>query len=273
MTLNSTQIDHFRRYIYAFYESAGRTDLPWRQDFNPYKILVSEIMLQQTQVERVIPKFNAFIEKFPDFTSLAEAPVGELIIAWQGLGYNRRVLHLQKAAQTVVVRFHGQLPQESLELLSLPGIGTYTAAAIQAFAFNQPSIVVETNIRTVYIFHFFHGAYKVTDQEILPYIHATLDLNHPREWYSALMDYGTYLKTVVPNPTRQSKKYVRQAPLKGSNREVRGKILKILARNSDQDINQLITLTEIGQERLIPALIQLTDEGFISFSNNRYRLV
>ena len=125
----------FQRLIYHYYQEHGRT-FPWRMTHNPYHILVSEIMLQQTQTERVLDKYEQFIDSFPDFSSLAEAPLREILKVWQGLGYNRRAIALKKIAQTVMTRFHSNLPSSLEALMTLPGIGKATASAISVFAFN-----------------------------------------------------------------------------------------------------------------------------------------
>lgn len=270
--LTPNQVTGFQSFLTWYFKHYGRHDLPWRQGFDPYHVLVSEIMLQQTQVDRVIPKFEAFLEAFPTVSALATATPAAVIRQWQGLGYNRRGLNLHKAAQTIINDFDGQVPSTLPELLKLPGIGPYTAAAIQAFAFNLPTTVIETNIRTVYIYHFFPSAYDVTDADLQPLIEQTLDTKSPRQWYSALMDYGTYLKQVVPNPTRKSKHYVKQSTFKGSNRQLRGLILKLASQgtittasiqsHSDKSV------AEINQ--VIETLIK---EGFIKQEGNAITLI
>lgn len=261
----------FQRFIYRFYHAYGRHHLPWRQNVSPYQILVSETMLQQTQVERVIPKFLAFIDRFPTPEVLAQSSVSEVIRLWQGLGYNRRGLNLQRAAQVLVTQFQGNIPSETEKLLSLPGVGPYTASAIQVFAFNLPQIVIETNIRTVMLYHFFHGAYNVSDQELSLLVEQAMDRENSRHWYSALMDYGTYLKQVIPNPSRQSKHYVKQSRFVGSLRQVRGQILKTIAR-------QPRTETELGIQlpfeptKIDAALSQLISEGFLQRKQGKIQL-
>lgn len=270
--MQGSEVQRFQKHIQRFFAEYGRHDLPWRQNYDPYRILVSEIMLQQTQVDRVIPKFLSFLDQFPNFQSLATAPVSEVIRAWQGLGYNRRGLNLQRAAQHVVRDFNGHLPKSEEDLLNLPGIGPYTAAAIRAFAFNQPSIVIETNIRTVFIYHFFPTQDQVADQELLPLLELTLDRENPRQWYSALMDYGTYLKQVLPNPTRKSKLYSKQSKLEGSNRQVRGLILKALTQESTLTPTELSYRLAMSNSRIEPALHQLLKEGFVEYQADTLRL-
>ena len=156
----------FRKIIYDFYAAAGR-DLPWRRTDNPYLILVSEIMLQQTQVERVIPKYILFTKTFPDLDSLAEAPTRKILELWQGLGYNRRALSLQQCAKTIRKAFQGKIPSQEDTLMRLPGIAKATASEIAAFAFNRPVVFIETNIRTVFLFFFFKDDYAVKDSQLL----------------------------------------------------------------------------------------------------------
>lgn len=261
----------FQSFIHYFYEQYGRHDLPWRLNHDPYRILVSEIMLQQTQVDRVIPKYLAFLARFPTVDALASASVADVIKSWQGLGYNRRGLNLQRAAQKICTDFSGVLPSTSLELQSLPGVGPYTAAAILAFAFNQPSFVIETNIRTVYIHHFFPDRYDVTDQEVLQKIAETVDHTQPRVWYSALMDYGSYLKSVLPNPTRRSTTYVKQSPFATSNRRLRGLIIKSLSEKP-KSLAELAELLTLSSEKVLEIAAILIKEGFIAQSGDTFQL-
>jgi A/G-specific adenine glycosylase len=271
-SLSPVDLSKFRNYIYNYFDRYGRHLLPWRTSYDPYQVMVSEIMLQQTQVDRVIPKFEAFLDQFPTVEVLAAASAADVIKAWQGLGYNRRGLRLQQAAQYLVQHYQGHLPQETDSLLSIPGIGPYTAAAIQAFAFNLPSVVVETNIRTIFIFHFFHEDYNVSDDQIAEAVKVTLDYDQPRLWYSALMDYGSFLKTVVPNPSRKSRHYSKQSRFAGSNRQARGSILKALTQQAPLSLSELQTNTALPVDRLQPALQQLIKEGFIKDNGDNYRL-
>ncbi|MDQ3008753.1 MAG: A/G-specific adenine glycosylase [bacterium] len=270
--MNKTQIAQFQHFINWFHDCYGRHHLPWRQDHNPYHIWVSEIMLQQTQVDRVIPKYLAFMQQFPSVESLAAASVAEIITAWQGLGYNRRGLNLQKGAAYLQATAATNFPQETTQLLAVPGIGPYTAAAIQAFAFNQPSIIIETNIRTVFIYHFFPKRENVTDAEIFELVRATLDGENPRKWYSALMDYGSYVKKSIPNPSRRSKTYTKQSSFVGSNRQVRGQLLKVLAPVTSLSYPELLEQVSFLESRVKPALQQLLKEGFIEYKADQYQL-
>lgn len=205
-------------------------DMPWREDTRPYYVLVSELMLQQTQVARVVPKFLEFIEMFPDIETLALADLSDVLRLWQGLGYNRRAKYLHDSAKMIAQDFNGMFPESETDILKLPGVGKNTAGAIRAYSFNQPSIFVETNIRTVYIHHFFADNFAVDDKQIIEKIEATIDRVHPREFYWSLMDYGSWLKAHGVKNIAHSKHYKKQTPLKGSLREMRGEIVRRITR-------------------------------------------
>ncbi len=264
-----SEISSFRKKIYGYYRGHGRT-LPWRKTRNPYRVLVSEIMLQQTQVERVLEKYAEFTKTFPDFRMLAKAPLKKLLTVWQGLGYNRRALALQTLAHRVVQEHGGKLPSDPATLLALPGIGKYTAGAIAAFAFNKPVVFMDTNIRRVYIHEFFRDRADIHDDEILPFLEQTMDVENPRKWYNALMDYGTMLKKEHANPNRQSAHYTRQSPFENSNRQVRGRILKILVQEAPLSQARIIKKTGMDPERVKKNLAQLLEEGFIKKKGSTY---
>lgn len=253
---------NFRSVVYAYYKKEGRHTLPWRKTHNPYRILVSEIMLQQTQVDRVLPKYKEFLKKFPTIAVLAEAPLGDVLRAWQGLGYNRRAKMLHECAKCVILEHGGRLPRSYDALCTLPGVGPYTAGAVMAFAYNKPTVMIETNIRTVYLHHYFKNKKNVSDAALIPLIEQTLDKKHPREWYSALMDYGAHLKRTVGNVSRKSAHHTMQSKFKGSNREVRGAILRCLA-NKPTSASVLINKTGFSKERITMQLSALKSEGLI----------
>jgi A/G-specific adenine glycosylase len=266
--LSRDQVRRFRDTIYRYYRDHKR-EMPWRQTHNPYHILVSEIMLQQTQVERVMGKYGDFLVKFPDFETLARAPWPEVLAMWQGLGYNRRALSLKRLAQAVMENWGGTLPTREEDLRSLPGIGPPTAGALLAFAFEQPVVFIETNIRRVFLHFFFADQESVTDREILPLVAETLDRQRVRDWYYALMDYGAKLKGDFPNPNRRSAHYARQSPFNGSNRKVRGQILKTLLGEPVSSVEELAKTMGISQARTEAALEQLLAEGFVIRSGER----
>ena len=267
----SESIDKFRQIIYQYY-AEHRREMPWRVSRNPYHILVSEIMLQQTQVGRVLAKYELFISTFPDFDSVCKAPLQEILGVWQGLGYNRRAIALQKICRLVATEYGGVLPSSAETLQTFPGIGPATAGAICAFAFNQPTVFIETNIRRVFIHFFFPNKKRVKDKEILPLVERTLDTGSPRRWYHALMDYGAMLKNEEHNPNRRSAHYNRQAPFQGSNREIRGLILKTLLGKPELPEGELIRAVDKSPERVRPIINQLRKEGFIVKEKNRLKI-
>lgn len=261
----------FVRAVWDHYRAHGRHDLPWRKTTNPYRILVSEIMLQQTQAERVRGYYATFLKQFPSIEALADAPASKVVTAWQGLGYNRRALALHRAAKAVVRDWRGTLPRDEKDLLSLPGIGPYTAGAVRAFAWNKTGTLLETNVRTAYIHHFFKDVENVPDAKLVPVIEATTDSENPREWYWALMDYGAHLKGTVGNVTRRSASYVAQKKFAGSDRQLRGRILRLA-------VSRRITAAHVKEvtgepvARIETLLKALTKEGFLSYTRGTYAL-
>ncbi len=283
----------FQKTILDFYRK-NRRDFPWRPPaltlrksgtLDPYRVLVSEVMLQQTQANRVVPFFVSFIEKFPSVRALAGALRSETLRAWQGLGYNRRALNLKRAAEMVVLNYRGSIPRDAVSLCSLPGVGPYTARAVMAFAWDLPTVFIETNIRTVYLHFFFKNRKNVSDSELLSLISETFPTNkvHPssrssgelcssREWYYALMDYGSFLKKTVGNPNTRSKHYTVQGAFQGSRREVRGAILRqALAKGvisaSDISLPNGVTGTPVAE-----ILRELETEGFLREIAGKFRV-
>jgi A/G-specific adenine glycosylase len=269
--LEGKKILAFRRKVYEYYRTHGR-DLPWRKTDDPYRILVSEIMLQQTQVRRVIEKYDQFIRAFPDVESLARAPLRDILSLWQGLGYNRRALAAKRAAERVVAEYHGRIPAEVHSLTSLPGIGNTTASAICAFAFNQPTVFVETNIRAVFIYNFFGNRREVTDSDIRSLVEHTLDRENPRLWYYALMDYGAALKKGHGNPSRSSAHYRRQARFEGSNRQIRGVILRELLRKGSLSKRALVRQSRVSLNSVRRNLADLEKEGLVVRRGTRFSI-
>jgi A/G-specific adenine glycosylase len=260
--LTPQAIRRFQQRIYAHYRRNKRK-LPWRKTHNPYKILLSELMLQQTQVKRVIEKYGKFLRRFPTIESLARAPLHAILEQWQGLGYNRRALALKRLATIVIDRYDGRLPRTSEALKSLPGVGAATAGAVCAFAFDKPVVFIETNIRSVFIHFFFRNRKDVKDSEILPLVKQTLDAKRPRDWYYALMDYGAMLKEKQPNPGRRSAHYARQSPFEGSVRQVRGMILRAVVKQPRISEDALVKEINRDEDMVRKGLTQLRAEGFI----------
>ena len=264
--MTSEVIQVFQDIIYSYFKQHGRK-FPFRDKIKPYYVLISEIMLQQTQTSTVSEKFLNFIKSFPDFEALSKAPKQKLLKAWQGLGYNRRAIALKTIAEKVVNEYDGKLPDSVETLKKLPQIGKNTAGAIVAFAFNKPTYFIETNIRRVFIYFFFSNKKNVDDKEIISLVEATADNEEPRKWYYALMDYGVMLKKTHPELNKRSAHYRKQAQFKGSNREIRGKILKILLNKKEILMTELETQLNVENKRLISILKQLEKEGFIE--NNK----
>jgi A/G-specific adenine glycosylase len=261
--LSTQEVSGFRRVVYNHFKQHGRA-LPWRETRDPYKIMISEVMLQQTQVMRVIKKYTKFIEKFPDIQTLVAAPLQDVLNIWQGLGYNRRALSLKQLAGRVLRDYRGTIPSDPKTLQTLPGIGNATAHAICVFAHNQPVIFIETNIRTVYIHHFFPKRRNVSDREINPLVEATLDVKHPRKWYSALMDYGGSLKKEYLNPGRRSAHHQIQTPFKGSNRQIRGAVIQLLVERGQCSQQEMIEILQFDTHRVQRNITQLEREGFLT---------
>ena len=261
--------------MWAYYRAHGRHDLPWRKTHDPYKILVSEVMLQQTQVDRVIPFYKKFIKQFPTVKSLAAVPLADVLSAWQGLGYNRRAKLLREAIKemsalqirTYRPKFVGDTLVQDLE--RLPGVGPYTARAVAAFTHNADVVFVETNIRTAVIHHFFnvgHRKSNISDKEIIKILMEVLPKGRAREWYSALMDYGAHLKRSGVRVNARSTQYAKQAKFKGSLRQVRGAILRALT--VDASLTEAVLRRRVGNHQgdasMIPsALASLTRDGLI----------
>jgi A/G-specific adenine glycosylase len=241
----------------------GRHHLPWRKTRSTYRILVSEFMLQQTQVERVLEKYNEFVKIFPTFRSLNSARLSEVLQVWQGLGYNRRALLLKRCAYEIITNHKGRLPRETGILEKLPGIGNTTAAAVTAFVYNSPSILIETNIRTVYFHFFFRNRKKVHDEDLYKIVGLTLDKTNPREWYYALMDYGAMLKRSGINLNRKSAHYAKQSRFNGSTRQIRGKIIRMLVTNGSLSIANLQHDLKLTNSRISRILQTLIKDGLI----------
>ena len=223
-------------------------------------------MLQQTQVERVIPKYEAFLKAFPDVFSLAKASTSSVLALWVGLGYNRRALYLKRTAEAIVELYRGIFPKTEKELQALPGIGAYTAAAICAFAYNQSVVCIETNIRRVYIHEFFPGRDEVSDKELFPHIEASVYHENPRQWYWALMDYGSHLKKSGVNPNRRSAHYAKQSTFIGSVREVRGAVIRLCTTGPISSDTLFSQYKKADNSRVQKAIDSLVKDQMINVS-------
>ncbi len=268
MQLSPKDVTVFQKTIVDHYKKSGRV-FPWRETRDPYAILVSEVMLQQTQAERVVPFFTKWMKQFPTAKVLARVPISAVLKVWQGLGYNRRALNLKHAGEMIVKEYGGKIPVDIQKIDALPGVGPYTAGAIGAFAFNLPSAFIETNIRTVYLCFFFKGRRNVSDAEILEMVEQTLPRS-VRQWYGALMDYGAMLKATVGNPNIHSKSYIKQSVFKGSRRELRGKILRLVTEKGRMTLGDAKKNTNgVSAEEVVS---ELTREGFLKKTGKSFRL-
>ena len=265
MSSTTTQ-QEFIQLVWEYYSDHKRPML-WRDNPHPYWVIVSEIMLQQTQVNRVMIKFPQFIKIFPDFASLSQASLAEVLQVWQGMGYNRRAKYLWHIAQLIEKEYQGVVPRNPEILATFPGIGKATAGSIIAFAYNIPTVFIETNIRRVFIYHFFQDKDEVSDVEIMPLVQSTVSLDNPREWYYALMDYGTYMKRITSNPNKRSKHYTIQSSFEGSNRQIRAQIIRLLLQKP-YTLEELID--SIQDERVISNLKNLIKEEMIVLKEECY---
>ena len=248
-------------------------DLPWRDTHDPYAILLSEVMLQQTQVSRVMGRWEQWLETFPTIADLASAPLPPVLELWQGMGYNRRALNLKRCAEEVVAMHDGVVPSDKKALLALPGIGPSTSAGVRIFAFRQPDMYLETNVRAVFIHELFPGRESVADKELVSLVEATCPQDaRVRAWYYALLDYGAYLKKTMPNPTRRSKHYTRQSKFEGSHQQKRAYLLRRVIDDalSTEDLARDLAQSERASGRQEPSveevraiLDELEREGFV----------
>ncbi|MBI5003988.1 A/G-specific adenine glycosylase [Candidatus Kaiserbacteria bacterium] len=279
----------FQRAVWKHYRADGRHDLPWRQptlklrygkqDFDPYKILVSEVMLQQTQVPRVLEKYKEFLRAFPTVHALARAPLADVLRVWSGMGYNRRAKYLREAAKVIVGEYGGRVPKDAATLRTIPGIGPYTASAVLIFAFNTPDTMIETNIRAAFIYHFASGKAGSTlrglggaerlinDRDLLPLITKAAEGQDPREWHWALMDYGSHLKKIHGNPARKSAHHVRQSKFEGSIRQVRGAILRELHKGPS-----FVKGLPFEKAKVQSALAGLARDGLVKKEKGKWRI-
>lgn len=252
--------------VRGYWKKHGRHDLPWRKTRDPYRVMVSEMMLQQTQVSRVLEKYQEFLKKFPSARALAKAPLSDVLKVWSGLGYNRRGKYLHDAAKVIAKKYKGIVPKDVAALRALPGMGPYTASAVRVFAFDLPDILIETNIRSVFIHHFFEDKKSVRDVDLIPIATKAAQVMDPREWHWALMDYGAHLKKSGVKNNAKSAHYVKQSKFRGSLREVRGAILRELHANRKLD-----TLS-FEKSRIEAALKSLEKDGLVKSSKGKWQI-
>ncbi|MDR2536423.1 MAG: A/G-specific adenine glycosylase [Treponema sp.] len=271
MNLDRRNIETFSDAVYAHYGAAGRV-LPWRENTDPWGVLISEFMLQQTQTERVIPYWKRWTTQWPRPEALHKASLEEALREWSGLGYNRRCRYVKDCARILTEKHDGKVPKTPEKLLPLPGIGAYTAGAIACFAYNYPSIFIETNIRSAVIHFFFADKETVKDAEIFPILEAALDRENPRKWYWALMDYGAALKKTIVNPNRKSANYTKQSRFEGSFRQRRGMVIRSLAYQGPAPMEELCNRTGLESEDLYKALQSLKKEFMVAEEDGIYKI-
>lgn len=266
----------FLTLLHTYYIEHKRDTLPWRKTKGVYRILLSEIMLQQTQVSRVLIKYKEFLDKFPTVKDLAKAPLRDVLTLWQGLGYNRRAKFLHEASKILSETKPKDITYEFLN--SLPGVGQSTAGAVLVFTQDKPIVFIETNVRAVLLHHFYNTSdEKIGDTELIVLMEKLLknlgDKFTPREFYYALYDYGTYLKATLGKKKKElhskSKHYVKQSAFKGSRRQLRAFILKKFLEMRDSKklasdvLNSLAPeLENYGTKDILDLIADLKKEGF-----------
>ena len=252
----------FQKFVLGYFKKNSR-DFPWRTTKDPYKILVSEVMLQQTQTERVVAKYAEFLKAFPTWRALSEATPADVVKVWMGLGYYRRAFNLHKAAQSVCHEYGGSPPETAEDLRKLPGVGPYTAAAVAAFAFGEPAPMIETNIRSVYLYTFYPQVCAVSDKELLLTVEETLYKQDPRTWFYALMDLGVELKKHTKGINQRSKHHVKQSKFEGSRRQVRAAVLRAIAEEESLRRADITRKLSYDAEKIEAAIAELQLEGLI----------
>lgn len=272
---DTPDLDAFVRKVWSEGGKHHR-DLAWRYIDDAYAVLVSEIMLQQTQVSRVEKYWPRFLKTFPTLDALASADTSLVLEHWQGLGYNRRALALKRTAEECALRFEGELPRTYDELLKLPGIGPATAGGVMAFAYQKPALYLETNVRTVFLHELFPHEEGVSDKTLEPLVLETCSKENPRGWYYALLDYGAYLKSIMPNPSRRSKHHSKQSAFEGSKRQKRAELVRIVlstpgistaeAKRALDEFEQEKGRSTITEDLFQSLITDLSAEGFFTFN-------
>ncbi|MDR3304002.1 MAG: A/G-specific adenine glycosylase [Treponema sp.] len=263
-------IADFRRAVYDHYAAQGRS-FPWRDRVEPWGVLVSEFMLQQTQTERVVPYWERWLRRWPTPAALHRASLEEALREWSGLGYNRRCRFLKDCARVITEERGGMVPDTPDTLRPLPGIGAYTSGAIACFAYDYPCVFIETNIRAAVLHCFFQGRDGITDAELSPILEQALDREHPRRWHWALMDYGAALKKSTVNPNRKSAHYTKQSRFAGSFRQKRGAVVRALTQGPAA-VDDLASRTGLEAAALYETLAALQKDALVAEQNGVYRI-
>ncbi len=256
---DTLDLESFRRHILDWY-AVYRRDLPWRGDPDPYHVLLSEVMLQQTQVHRVIPTYHRFLARFPTLGDLATAPTADVLRAWEGMGYNRRALYLKRAAVAVQAEYGSSLPRSVEELERLPGIGRYTSRAVACFAFGVQVAVVDTNVRR--LLSGFAGR-PLSEKETETLADLLLPPGRAADWNQALMDYGALVERARPRRSAVPRQRFTE-----SDRFWRGRIVDTLRLHDALPVPSLLTsLPEAGRdEARVRGLVRaLHNEGLVAY--------
>ena len=265
-SISEEEISTFQQKVFQFYQENKR-NLPWRKTTDPYNILVSEFMLQQTQVNRVIEYFTKWMRRWPTVQKLASEEYKNLLQAWMGLGYNRRAMYLHNTAKKIVNEFNGDVLTAIKNFKQLPGVGLYTSKAIQIFAANADISTVDTNIRRIFIDQF-NLDESISDKQLFQLAQKCLPLGRSRDWHNALMDYGaihlTSRKTGIKPKTQQSR-------FQGSDRQIRGKVLRMLLQENYTKY-QLQQKLKVESNRLEEILRKMKKEKTISKTKEYYHV-
>lgn len=260
------KINNFHSKLFSWF-SENKKDYPWRKTTDPYHIMVSEFMLQQTQTSRVVPKYLSFLDKFPTLESLANADNRDVLELWSGLGYNRRAIWLKEASQKILSL--GSFPKDPKELKKIKGIGDYTSRAIIIFAYNENIATVDTNIRRIFIVEGF-ATEETKQKELFEVAEQLLPKNNSREYHSALMDYGNVILTSAK--TKIKPKTV-QGKFEGSDRQYRGRIIKYLTSHLIATKEEILKNCSVPEERIDSILSKLVKDRLIKKEKENFTLI
>jgi A/G-specific adenine glycosylase len=264
--ISSEHIMRFQKKVFLFYKKNKR-DLPWRKTTDPYKILLSELMLQQTQVKRVVVYYEKWIARWPTIHTFASAALPEVLQMWMGLGYNTRAISLHKTAKKIVALFDGDVLRAMQQYKELPGIGKYTSHAVRIFSTNADLVTVDTNIRRIFISEF-DLPENISEHELWLLAEKCRPVGKSREWHNALMDYGALYLTAHKTGIRPT---TQQTQFEGSNRQIRAQILRHVLEKpmTGKELTQTL---KIDQGRLGPILEKMINQHILMKKNNTYLL-